>query len=135
MASSAPAKKYLIDGQMEFQSNEKLEQWAADPNSIEQEACAAFLAKRKSYQAAELSEVQTQRALKRKEMEENPFDRRSEVSADAKHIANKIVVHLWILFVALPLMWLYCTRCSVKLRKKKAHKSTECRLIWHKFET
>jgi tRNA A37 N6-isopentenylltransferase MiaA len=104
MAASAPAKKYLIDGQMEFQSNEKLEQWAADANCIEQEACAAFLAKRKSHQAAELAEVQAQRALKHKEMEENPFDPRSEVSADAKHIANKIAIHLWILFVAFPLM-------------------------------
>ena len=102
--ASAPAKKYHIDGQMEFQSNEKLEQWAGDPNCIEQEACAAFLAKRKSVQAAELAEAEAERALKRKEMEDNPFDPRSEVSADAKHIANKIVTHLWILFVALPLM-------------------------------
>jgi hypothetical protein len=27
---------------------------------------------------------------------------RTEVSADAKHIASKIVTHLWILFVLLP---------------------------------
>lgn len=104
MTSSAPVKKYHIDGQMEFQSNEKLEQWAADPNCIEQEACTAFLAKRKSHQAAELAEEEARRTAKRKELEENPFDPRSEVSADAKHIANKIIVHLWILFVALPLM-------------------------------
>src|ERR1700759_2998649 len=104
MASSAPAKKYHIDGQMEFQSNEKLEQWAADPNCIEQEACADFLAKRKSHQAAAQAEMEAQKALKRKELEENPFDPRAEVSADARHIANKIIIHLWILFVALPLM-------------------------------
>ncbi len=35
---------------------------------------------------------------------EGPFDPRSEVSADAKYIARKIVTHLWILFVALPIM-------------------------------
>jgi hypothetical protein len=104
MASSAPAKKYHADEQLEFQSNEKLEQWAADPNCIEQEACAAFLSKRKAHQAADLAEVQGQRALKRKELGENPFDPRTEVSADAKHIANKVVIHLWILFVALPVM-------------------------------
>lgn len=32
------------------------------------------------------------------------FDPRSEVSADAKYIARKVVTHLWILFVALPIM-------------------------------
>jgi len=31
-----------------------------------------------------------------------PFDPRTEISADAKHIASKIVTHLWIIFVLLP---------------------------------
>jgi hypothetical protein len=47
------------------------------------------------------------KALKREEMTENPFDPRTEVSADARHIA----MHLWILFALLPvvaalLLWL-----------------------------
>jgi hypothetical protein len=35
---------------------------------------------------------------KRQHLEENPFDPRTEVSADAQHI----VKHLWIIFVLLP---------------------------------
>jgi hypothetical protein len=31
-----------------------------------------------------------------------PFDPRTEVSADAIHIASRIVMHLWIIFVLLP---------------------------------
>jgi hypothetical protein len=31
-----------------------------------------------------------------------PFDPRTEVSADGKHIAGRIVAHLWIIFVLLP---------------------------------
>jgi hypothetical protein len=79
----------------------QLEQWAADPNCIEQAEVAAYLAKRKGVQAAESADRQTQIELKRKELHENPFDPRTEVSADARHIANKVVTHLWILFVAL----------------------------------
>jgi hypothetical protein len=55
-------------------------------------------------QAAESADRQTQIELKRKELHENPFDPRTEVSADARHIANKVVTHLWILFVALPIV-------------------------------
>ena len=40
------------------------------------------------------------RAAKRQELEDNPFDRRTEVSADAK----RIVAHLWILFILLPIV-------------------------------
>jgi hypothetical protein len=104
MSSAGTAKKYHIPAPMEYQSNEQLEQWAADPNCIEAAECAAFLAKRKEIQAAESAALQARRALKRKELEDNPFDPRTEVSADAKHIANKVVTHLWILFVALPVV-------------------------------
>jgi hypothetical protein len=42
-------------------------------------------------------------------LEDNPFDPRTEVSADAMHIASRIVKHLWIIFVLLPfvaaLLW------------------------------
>ena len=33
-----------------------------------------------------------------------PFDPRTEISADARHIASRIVTHLWILFVLLPVI-------------------------------
>lgn len=47
------------------------------------------------------------KAFRREELTENPFDPRTEVSADARHIAK----HLWILFAVLPvvaalLLWL-----------------------------
>jgi len=31
-----------------------------------------------------------------------PFDPRTDVSADAKYVARRVVKHLWIIFVALP---------------------------------
>jgi len=34
----------------------------------------------------------------------NTFDPRTEVSADAKHVADKIVRHLWTIFVLLPVV-------------------------------
>jgi|ERR1041384_383743 hypothetical protein len=104
MSSTGAAKKYHAPSGIEYQSNEELERWAGDPNCIEQSECAAILTKRKELQAAELVKLQAQWAAKRKELEENPFDPRTEVSADAKHIANKVVTHLWILFVALPIV-------------------------------
>jgi hypothetical protein len=47
--------------------------------------------------------------------DENPFNPRTEVSADAKHIASRIITHLWVLFVLLPLfvgllLWHCCPR-------------------------
>jgi len=35
---------------------------------------------------------------------ESPFDPRIEISADARHIAGKIIKHLWIIFVLLPIV-------------------------------
>jgi hypothetical protein len=51
------------------------------------------------------SETEQQRELREKEeiraaSAANPFDARSEVSADARHI----VKHLWIIFVLLPVV-------------------------------
>jgi hypothetical protein len=45
-------------------------------------------------------EQQRVRALRRQELVENPYNPRTEFSADA----NKIVKHLWIIFVLLPLL-------------------------------
>jgi RNA polymerase subunit RPABC4/transcription elongation factor Spt4 len=38
------------------------------------------------------------------EREGSPFDPRTEVSADAKYISGRLVKHLWIIFVLLPLV-------------------------------
>jgi hypothetical protein len=39
---------------------------------------------------------------RRQQLQDNPFDARTEISADAIHIASRIVKHLWIIFVLLP---------------------------------
>jgi hypothetical protein len=43
-------------------------------------------------------------ALRRRELEDNPFNPRIEISADARHITSNIVKHLWMIFVLLPLL-------------------------------
>jgi hypothetical protein len=90
-------------------SDEELEKWAHDPNCIEMEVCAKALAERIARrekleverQAAIAAEIQ-RRSEVRKELADNPFNPRTEVSADATHIASRIVKHLWIIFVLLP---------------------------------
>jgi hypothetical protein len=58
---------------------------------------------------ATLAAEQQRRSELRRELEDNPFNPRTEVSADAIHIAGRIVKHLWIIFVLLPfvaaLLW------------------------------
>jgi hypothetical protein len=46
--------------------------------------------------------VQQRLSERRQALQDNPFDPRTEVSADAIHIASRIVKHLWIIFVLLP---------------------------------
>lgn len=41
---------------------------------------------------------------KRERLAQNPFDPRDEISADARHIANRIVLNLWILLLIIPLI-------------------------------
>jgi len=90
-------------------SDEELEKWAHDPNCIEMEECAKERAIRfeerereADQQAAVAAAEQQRRSGLRKELEDNPFNPRTEVSADAIHIASRIVKHLWIIFVLLP---------------------------------
>ena len=90
-------------------SEEELELWANDPACIERELCAVALAnRRKLRQEREFAKDHAEEfaaqkiAERRQRLEASPFDPRSEVSADAKHIASRIVTHLWILFVLLP---------------------------------
>lgn len=47
-------------------------------------------------------EYEKRLAAKRAALEANPFDPRTEISADAKHVASRVVTNLWIIFVALP---------------------------------
>ena len=52
----------------------------------------------------EHADVEAKAAAKRQESLANPFDPRTEISADAQHIAGRIVKHLWIIFVLLPVV-------------------------------
>jgi hypothetical protein len=88
-----------------------LEKWAHDPNCIEMEICAETLAsrialreKREADRQAAIVAESERRAALRKDLADNPFNPRFEVSADAKHIASRIVKHLWIIFVLLPVV-------------------------------
>jgi hypothetical protein len=40
---------------------------------------------------------------KRQQSRTLPFDTRNEVSADARYIAGRIITHLWVIIVMLPL--------------------------------
>jgi len=90
-------------------SEKDLETWAHDPNCIEMEECAKVLAERLQEQDKRAAERQAARdaerhrlSERRQKLQDNPFDPRTEVSADAIHIASRIVKHLWIIFVLLP---------------------------------
>lgn len=72
-------------------------QWAADSNCNQQALCADLLARADA-------EAKRRADMSREEIENNPFNPRAEVSADARHIADHIVKHLWIIFVLLPVM-------------------------------
>ena len=90
-------------------SEDQLAEFAADPDCSNAKECLELLEKRKSMRAkekdarAKAEEAEQDRRSKvSEELQSNPFDPRNEVSADARHIAQRIVKHLWIIFVALP---------------------------------
>ena len=45
-----------------------------------------------------------EREAERQKSLANPFDARSEVSENARYISGRIVKHLWIIFVLLPVV-------------------------------
>lgn len=71
-------------------SDDQLIKWSTDPNCVESGNAAKLLSLRQSVRAA-----------KREALQDNPFDPRTEVSADVKHV----VKHLWIIFVLLPFVF------------------------------
>jgi hypothetical protein len=79
-------------------SDEQLQKWGTDPDCIEMDVCAKALRERLANRETDRARLQTTLAAKRKELQDNPFDPRTEVSADTRHIARKIVMHMWILF-------------------------------------
>jgi hypothetical protein len=67
----------------------QIEKWASDPDCNQKFICVTALAKHNT-DTTELAEV--------------PFRPRTEVSADAQYIAERIIKHLWIIFVLLPVV-------------------------------
>lgn len=61
----------------------QIEKWASDPACNQRAFCAAAI-------------------NKMEEVADPPFAARTEISADARYVAGRIVKHLWIIFVALP---------------------------------
>jgi hypothetical protein len=98
-------KRYHINaGRISSASDQELEKCAADPSCIEMEVCAKALAERlaerEKLRAAEIQRL----SEKRQGLQDNPFDPRTEISADARHIASRVVTTLWMLFVLLPVV-------------------------------
>lgn len=67
---------------------------AADPECSNAEECREELIRRHNAE-------QLRRANLRDELESNPFNPRTDVSADARHITK----HLWMIFVLLPIVF------------------------------
>lgn len=91
--------------------DEELLRASADPDCTNQQECLETLAHRRQRreQAAENVRNRTEqekehRAQVRAELADNPFDPRNEVSQDAIYIAKRIITHLWIIFVLLPVV-------------------------------
>lgn len=89
---------------------ETIETLANDPNCVEQEKCRLYLIarlelveKKAAERRAHNEALQQAKLVRKLALEENPFDTRTEVSADAIHIASKIVTALWLIAVVLPI--------------------------------
>jgi hypothetical protein len=99
---------------LEAASDEQLEKWCNDPNCEESSKAADELAVREKRRAeagthtkalnARTETLRLERTARRKELEDFPFDPRTEISADAKHIAGRVVTNLWVIFVLLPIV-------------------------------
>lgn len=97
---------------LEAATDEQLEKWSNDPNCKEHDNAADELSDRRTRRGkqqvyakdleARREKLRLERTARREELAENPFDPRTEISADAKHIAGRIVTNLWIIFVLLP---------------------------------
>ncbi len=104
-ATKEKSTKYHADlRQLWSVTDAELEKWSNDPDCFEKETCGAILAERVIEHEKAKRRRDEAHATKRAELQDNPFDPRTEVSADAAHIAGRIVKHLWIIFVLLPVV-------------------------------
>lgn len=102
--------------QLELYSDDDVSEWANDQACIDRDKCLNELVRRSKVRAdqeeirinrealaesqrlAEEVRLSKRRAL----LEAVPFDSRTEISADARHIAGRVVTALWIIFVLIP---------------------------------
>lgn len=103
----APGKGEMLN----IYSDEQVSEWANDPACTDRVLCANEFERRTKVRMEREAESEKKRLAeeerisnKRKTLEANPFDPRTEVSADAMHIAGRIVTTLWIIFVLLPIV-------------------------------
>ena|ERR1700733_5918214 len=92
------AKRYYQ--QTWSESDEVVAKAASDPNCKNQQECLDVLAERKAtravqekQEAARAVQEKIRRETVRAELQDNPFDPRHEISADAKHIAKVVGGH------------------------------------------
>jgi len=104
---NAPGKGQLY-GLQEY-SYADVTEWANDPACIDRERCASELERRAKIRADRDAAEEKQRlaveerlAKKRSLLMTDPFDPRTEVSADARYIAGRVVTALWVIFVLVP---------------------------------
>jgi hypothetical protein len=89
----------ISDREIRDAFNEKLEHIAAkDPNPYNQRAATDELQRRRTSKSPAAPGFQ--------EIESKPFDPRTEISADAKHIAGRIVGHMWAIVLIPAALWL-----------------------------
>jgi hypothetical protein len=90
-----------IEDRIRQATRQELEKWARDPNCFEMELCAKELGERQNpTERQPANAVEGQRITEQRQ--DNSFNPRTEVSADAVYISSRIVKHLWIIFVLLP---------------------------------
>jgi nitrate reductase NapE component len=66
--------------------------------------CAKELAEREGRLYPPAKAVEGQCLTDQEDSEDEPFNPRTEVSADARYVAGRIVTHLWIIFVLFPVV-------------------------------
>jgi hypothetical protein len=105
-----------VEDRIRQASKRELEKWANDPTCIEMESCGKELERRQNPVERQPDHTVEGSAEKRlpwsRKGADDSFNPRTDISADAKHIASRIVTHLWIIFVLMPfviglLLWLF----------------------------
>ena len=89
-----------FENRIEQASRTELERWSVDPACAQRELAANELVSRRNPPPPDIASAGPKPVVV--EPQAPVFDLRTEVSADAKYIAGRIVTNLWIIFVVLP---------------------------------